>query len=61
MGCVDATTTSIARGVTDAQLIIVCTPVGQIAEHVLEAAIHAHAEALITDAGSTKAEIVCRG
>jgi prephenate dehydrogenase len=58
LGCVDTTTTNIARGVTDAQLIIVCTPVGQIVEHVLEAAIHAHAEALITDAGSTKAEIV---
>lgn len=58
LGCVDTTSTSIARGVADSELIIVCTPVGQIADHVLEAAAHCRTEAIITDAGSTKAEIV---
>lgn len=57
-GCIDAATTSIARGVADADLVVVCTPVRQIAEHVVEAAEHCPASALITDAGSTKAEIV---
>lgn len=57
-GCVDTTTTSIARGVAESEVVIVCTPVGQIVEHVLEAADHCPAGALITDAGSTKAAIV---
>lgn len=58
IGCVDSTTTSIARGVADAELVIVCTPVGQIVDHVREAAAHSPPEAMITDAGSTKAVIV---
>lgn len=58
LGCVDTTSTSIARGVADSELIVVCTPVGQIVDHVLEAASHCPTDAIITDAGSTKAEIV---
>ena len=41
-----------------AELIIVCTPVETIAKMVAMVADHCPAEALITDAGSTKAEIV---
>ena len=39
-GCVTKTTTSVSRGVADAELIVVCTPVEQIAEHVSAAAAH---------------------
>jgi len=57
-GCVDEITTSIAEGAKQASLIVVCTPVESIAQHVLEASEHCLGGALITDAGSTKAEIV---
>jgi prephenate dehydrogenase len=55
---VDATTTSIAKGVAEAELIVVGTPVATIVEMVCEAASHCPAEAVITDAGSTKSRIV---
>ncbi|MEQ8790335.1 MAG: prephenate dehydrogenase/arogenate dehydrogenase family protein [Pirellulaceae bacterium] len=55
---VDATTTSIAKGVADAELIIVGTPVSTIVDMVVQAASHAPAEAIITDAGSTKSHIL---
>lgn len=57
-GCVTKTSTSIARGVVEADLIVVCTPVEQIAEQVIEAAACAGENAVITDAGSTKEGIV---
>ena len=52
------TTTDLKRGVAQAQLIVVCTPVERIAEHVRQAAQHCLNGAIITDAGSTKTEIV---
>jgi prephenate dehydrogenase len=58
LGCVTQTTTSIARGVKDAELIVVCTPVELIAGQVAEAARHCPEPCLITDAGSTKASVV---
>jgi prephenate dehydrogenase len=42
------------------QLIVICTPVETIAEHVLQMVPHCAAGALITDVGSTKAAIVHR-
>lgn len=57
-GAVTATTTDLAAGVADAELVIVCTPVDQIVGHVREAAVHCPARTLVTDAGSTKATIV---
>ena len=48
-GAVTSTTTDLARGVRDSQLIVVCTPVEKIAEFVLEAAKHCPVDALITD------------
>jgi prephenate dehydrogenase len=59
-GCATETTTSIARGVELADLVVVCTPVEAIAQHVAEAAAHCPAQCLITDAGSTKAELVAQ-
>jgi len=55
---VTTTTTHLARGVVDAELVIVCTPVGTIVDRVCEVAAHARSSVLITDVGSTKAHIV---
>ena len=57
-GTVTSTTTDLDRGVTDADLVVVCTPVGNIVEHVCQAAAHCPAGALLTDVGSTKGQIV---
>ncbi len=57
---VTSTTTNLAHGVAESQLIVICTPVEQIVAHVLEAAEHCPEGAVITDAGSTKAAIVSR-
>jgi prephenate dehydrogenase len=57
-GAVDSTTTDLARGVKDADLVIVCTPVGQIVEFARQAAAHGREGALITDVGSAKESIV---
>jgi prephenate dehydrogenase len=55
---VTATTLDLAKGAAQAQLVIVCTPVGRIVDDVLAAAAASRQGCLITDAGSTKAEIV---
>ncbi len=39
-------------------MVVVCTPVNQVADDLIEAAAHTPDDALITDAGSTKARIV---
>ncbi len=58
VGAVTATTLSLERGVAKADMIIVCTPVAQIAADVCRVAAACPAHALITDAGSTKAALV---
>lgn len=58
VGAVTATTVDLAKGVAESDLVVVCSPVGSIVEHVQEAASHCPEGALITDAGSTKQEIV---
>jgi prephenate dehydrogenase len=58
VGAIDHGVTSLATGVTNAQLIVVCTPVDTIAEKVIQAAAACPAGSLITDAGSTKETIV---
>jgi prephenate dehydrogenase len=55
---VTETTTDLEAGVAHADLIVVCTPVTQIVEHVGRAARACPPHALLTDAGSTKASIV---
>ena len=55
---VTETTTDLAQGVSNADFIVVCTPVDQIGEHICQVARNCPAMALITDAGSTKAEMV---
>lgn len=58
VGACTSTTLDIAAGVADADLIVVCTPVGRIVEDVISAANAARPGAIITDAGSTKGSIV---
>jgi len=57
-GCITQISTSVPEGVKQAQLVVVCTPVELIPRHVAEAAAAAPAGCLITDAGSTKAQLV---
>lgn len=58
VGAVTNTTVDLPKGVAEADLVIVCTPVGQIAEHVRQVAQHCPEGTLITDVGSTKQTIV---
>jgi prephenate dehydrogenase len=58
VGAVTHTTIDLAKGVAEAELVVVCTPVGRIVDDVREAARHCPEGALITDAGSTKRRIV---
>src|SRR4029453_9624903 len=57
-GCISEATTNLADGVQQAELVVVCSPVELIAQHVTDAARHCPPGCLITDAGSTKAQIV---
>jgi prephenate dehydrogenase len=57
-GAVTRTTLDLARGVANADLVVVCTPVGRIVDDVLAVAAACPQGALITDVGSTKFEIV---
>jgi prephenate dehydrogenase len=57
-GILDSFTTKLEEGVSAADLVVVCTPVDRVAADVLAAATAAPARALITDAGSTKGNIV---
>ena len=58
LGAIDTATTDPARGVVDVDVVVICTPVTQIAADVRHAAEHGPEEVLITDAGSTKRRIV---
>ena len=57
-GAVDHATQDLAKGVQDAELVVVCTPVESIAQYVREAASACPPGTLLTDAGSTKSSIV---
>lgn len=58
LGAITDIAPDIQSGVAGAEMIVVCTPVEQIADHVCEAALAAAEGTLITDAGSTKAGIL---
>lgn len=58
LGLVDRVTTDHREAFAGAQVIVVATPVGAIVSEVARALEEATNGALITDAGSTKAEIV---
>ncbi len=58
MGAVTATTTSLAEGVHEADLVIVATPVTSIIKSIREIAPHLASGTIVTDVGSTKQMIV---
>lgn len=58
MGSITESSLSLADGVQDAELVVLCTPVQMIVEQAKLVAEHCAPDALITDVGSTKAEIV---
>src|SRR4030095_14127794 len=58
VGAIDHGVTNLANGVSQAQLIIIATPVDSIAERVIQVAAICPATSLITDVGSTKEAIV---
>ncbi|MCC7084532.1 MAG: prephenate dehydrogenase/arogenate dehydrogenase family protein [Pirellulales bacterium] len=60
LGAITATARTIEQGAREADVAIVCTPVGAISEHVLQVAAACSKKTLITDAGSTKAAIVSK-
>ncbi len=57
-GAIDTATTDLAEAVADAAVVVVCTPVSRIPHDVRRVAEAAPADALVTDAGSTKRQIV---
>jgi cyclohexadieny/prephenate dehydrogenase len=58
LGAVDEFHLDLLRGVAEAEIVVFCTPVNQIAEQVLATARNCSPDTLLTDAGSTKAAIV---
>lgn len=58
LGAVTETTLTPQEGVSEADFVIVCTPVGRIADDVRMLARHCRPGTLLTDVGSTKAAIV---
>lgn len=58
LGAIDEASLSISDGATGADLVVACTPVQQIVDHLDQAAATASVGALLTDAGSTKGTLV---
>jgi prephenate dehydrogenase len=58
VGAVDEGTTDLERGVAGAEVVVVCTPVTDVAAAVARAAAAGPPGVLVTDAGSTKRTIV---
>lgn len=58
LGAIDVYSESLLDGVTNADVVVVCTPVDQIAPTIREAAAFCNSETLFTDGGSTKRNIV---
>jgi len=58
LGAIDRGTTDLPEAVRKADLIVVCTPADRIASTILKAAPHCQRNAIFTDGGSTKEQIV---
>jgi prephenate dehydrogenase len=58
IGAIDHGVTTLAEGVSEAQLVVVSTPVDLVVERVAQIVAAAPPGALITDVGSTKESIV---
>ena len=57
-GIVDVATTDLAEGVKDADVVVLCTPVRLLIDQIKQLGALCKPGAVITDMGSTKAEIV---
>ena len=58
LGAIDEHVSDYANGIPSADLVVVCTPVDLIAQHILEIVEFAKPGCVVTDVGSTKGEIV---
>jgi prephenate dehydrogenase len=58
IGAIDEATTDLAAAATQADVMVVCTPVDRIASQLRSAIPHCRPGTLLTDVGSTKASIV---
>ena len=58
LGVIDRIGEDVAAEVSDADLVLLATPVGQMAELMARIAPHLGAQTLITDGGSTKSDVV---
>ncbi|MBI3464581.1 MAG: prephenate dehydrogenase [Planctomycetes bacterium] len=58
LGAIDHGTLRLDRGVADAELTVLCTPVDLIARQAAEVAPHCPPGSILTDSGSTKLRIV---
>lgn len=57
-GAVDAATQDLAEALDGAALVILCTPVGDMADMAARLKPHLAADAVVTDVGSVKANVV---
>lgn len=57
-GAIHEGTTDLAEAVSGASVVVVCTPVSRVAQDIRQVADVAGVDALVTDAGSTKRQIV---
>lgn len=58
LGAIDDYSSTLGEAVAGADLVVVCTPVDRVAADAVAAAVAAPPRAVITDAGSTKANVV---
>lgn len=58
LGAIDCGVLELSQAVSDADLVVVCTPVHRIPEHVSQVRALCSEHCLVTDAGSTKRWIV---
>ena len=58
LGIIDRIGADVAREVADAELVLLATPVGQMAELMARIAPHLGTHTLVTDGGSTKSDVV---
>lgn len=61
IGAIDVGYTTIAQGVREADLVVMCSPVRQIKESLAEVVAAVRPGTIITDVGSTKTTIVAAG
>ena len=58
LGMIDRVGVNLGQEVSDADLVLIATPVGQMAEIMARIAPYLGAETVVTDGGSTKDDVV---